>query len=444
MPPFNFFGKKPAGPPASEFKRPSSELKAAVADVRRAQQMEGDWDVVDDARVEEEAKLLAAEATRKALAEATRQEGERLRLLNAMKVAQQKERDRLARQERVERLVVTAASSLRARAVMSSSRWDAFLVEHRQAHDHIDKIIEEACCWRCGQFGRLPVEDAVLFRRPDPPARPGGPADDLVMAGARRLISARKEALETWRRYNDRRLATEKLRLDASYHPALADRFEIHRRCEVCDSAGMFHAAHFCGDYCQAGVASLDTRWTSRMVGFSVWVPGLVFGGDWVPVEKLTRDQAKAWLRAPKRQEPVHKSSLEYRAAKKEWDELFAAGRLKPNNPNSPYWWSRKFETHYYSKDGKEVYTSMPTAPSREETCRWPDDTKWAGNSSYPARWKGGPADDLYIKPGVIYSPEMQDPLSKAQRQQSARPPVDEPPTEAKLQFRTMFWLGAL
>lgn len=172
MPSFNFFGKKPAGTPAPEFKRAPNEVKAAVADVRRAQQMGDDWDVVDDAGVEEEAKLLAAEATQKALAEATRQEGERLRLLHAMKAAQQKERDRLARQERVERLVVTAASSLRARAVMSSSRWDAFLVEHRQAHDRIDKIIEEACCWRCGQFGRLPVEDAVLFRRPAPPRSP--------------------------------------------------------------------------------------------------------------------------------------------------------------------------------------------------------------------------------------------------------------------------------
>jgi hypothetical protein len=444
MPLFDFFGKKPAGPQATEFKRAPNELKAAVVEVRRAQQMGGDWDVVDDSRVEAEAKLLAAEATRKAHAEAARQEGDRLRLLNAMKAAQQQERDRLARQERVERLVVTAASSLRARAVMSSTRWDAFLVEHRQAHDRLDKIIDEACCWRCGQSGRLPVEDAVLFRRPVPPARLGGHADDMVIAGSRRLVSARKEALETWRSYNDRRLDTEKLRLDANYHPALADRFEIHRRCEVCDSLGMFHAAHFCGNHWQTGVSSLDSRWAAQMAGFSVWVPGFVFGGDWVPVAKLTRDQAKAWLRAPERREPVHKSSLEYRAARKEWDELVAAGRLKPTNTDSPHWLGRKFETHYYTKDGKEIYISMPPAPSRERTCRWPDDANWAANSSYPDRWKGGAVNDLYIKPGVIYGPEMQDPLSKEQRLPPARPPIDDTPTEAKLQFRTMFWLGAL
>lgn len=61
-----------------------------------------------------------------------------------------------------------------------------------------------------------------------------------------------------------------------------------------------------------------------------------------------------------------------------------------------------------------------------------------------PDHWKGGGANDLYIKPGVIYGPARQDPLSKEQRLPPARPPIDEPPTEAKLQFRTMFWLGAL
>lgn len=443
MPLFDFLSKKKAGPQATEFKRAPNDLKAAVVEVRRAQQTEDDWDIVDDSQDEAEAKVLAAEATKKAHAEATRQEGERLRLLNAMKASQQQERDRIARQERVERVVVTAASSLRARALMSSARWDTFLVEHRQAHDRIDKIIDEACCWRCGQFGRLPVEDAVLFRRPVSPARPGGPADDIVIAGSRRLVSAREEALETWRRYNDRRLDTEKLRLDANYHPALADRFEIHRQCEVCGSFGMFHAAHFCGNFFQTRVVSLNSRWTAQMACFSVWVPGFVFGGDWMPVAKLTRDQAKAWLRAPERQEPVQESLLKYRAAKKEWDELAAANRLKPTDPKSPYWCGNKFETHYYTKDGKPIHISMPSAPSGVTTCRWPDDANWAANSSYP-RWKGGAANDLYIKPGVIYGPEMQDPLSKVQRPPPARPPIDETPTEAKLQFRTMFWLGAL
>ena len=442
---FDLFNKKPAAPPTSEFKRAQTELKAAVADVRRAQEQMGDgWDVVDDARVEAEAKALTAEATQKAHAEAARQEGERLRRINALRAAERQERDRIARQARVERLVVTAASALKAHTLMSSARWETFLKEHRQAHDRLDELIAKACCWRCGQFDRLPVEDATLFRRPALPDRPGGPADDNVIAASRRLVAARKEALETWRRYNDRRLETEKLRLDANYHPALADRFTIQRHCEVCGSFGMFHAAHFSGNYAQTGVFSMESRWKSKMTDFLVWVPGVVFGGDWIRVEKLTRDQAKAWLQASDRSEPVHEKSLKDMAAQKEWDELFAANRLKATNRDSPYWWGREFQTHYYTKNEEHIYISKPNVSPRAQTCNWPEDRNWTSSASHPTRWKGGALNDLYVKPGVIYAPQMQDPMSKVPRYQPARPPIDEAPTEARLQFRTMFWIGAL
>ncbi|MBX3660396.1 MAG: hypothetical protein KF740_18315 [Ramlibacter sp.] len=436
---------KSQGTPAkvAEFRRPAQDLNAAAADVQQAQAMGDDWDVVDDPEAERMGRALAEQAQRQAQAEAARQEAERQRHLMELMAAQQREREQLARQERVERMVVTAASHLRTLAQTSTARWDDLMREHSLAQQAVDKLHLEAECWRCGQKGRLPVEDAELLGKWSLPPRPTGAHYDTVMHAARQLMQARKAALEAWRRYNDRRLEVEWLRVQANFHPALSDRMALQRDCEVCGSRGIFHAERLAwtSDY------MMYHRWVTHMKGHSAYVTPLIGFNKWVPVEKLTRDQAKTWLRTPR---PMNSSDAwrQYEDACKEWNEKVASNQIRPatHNDSIALIGRANVGTHVEVTvgDGKVTHTrvSAPVRPDYHRVMEWPDATYWT--PAYPASWKGGPSHDLVIKPGVIYPPEQQDPLSKEPRIKTMPAPPAPAPTEALLKARQNFWAAAV
>lgn len=447
---------KPKGPPpkAHEFRRSPQDLKAAAAAVQQAQAAAGeDWDVVDDPEAEQMARALAERAR----TEAARQEAERQRHLMELMVSQQKERERIARQERVDRMVATVASNLRTLAQTSSARWEAMVHEHDLAQQSVNQIYLQATCWRCGQRGRLPIEDAELLASQPAPARPAGAHYETVMLAARQLLHARKAALEAWRSYNDRRLSVERLRVESYFHAALADRFEQPRDCEVCGSQGMFHATYFVGDYkTGGGQFSLWSRWRAAMSGQSFHVSPLIGYAKWIPVAELDKDQAKDWVRwyhskASKRSFPGADDSNDewriYDAKLKEWNEKVAKGTIKQMTDDD-YWKARgeppPFREVSSTMDAK-ITRTIVTEPVRPRGRRyplvWPDEVYWT--DKYPAHWKGGPDQDLLIKHGVSYPFNMQDPLSKQPRLKPVRPPPAPAPIKDQLLARKNFWASA-
>lgn len=434
----------------------SSQHAARAEDVRKAQAHAGDeWDVVDDPFAEAEAKRLAEEAKKRAKEEAARQEAERVRLQQEMLLAMQQEAQRIAQEEQAERL----ALAQKAQTMMFKARWDTFVRVNRQAHKALDESIQETMCWRCGQSGRLPVEDEFLFATPPLPTNPGDLQAPKTIQDANRLLEARQGAISAWKRYNDRRLKTELLRLDANYHPAIADRFQITRDCEICKSSGMFHAQHFVGTRKQIqtgknswrneGEYSLDIRWDVRMGQAVTLVPGRFFGEDWVVMAQLTREQAKTWLRSAPRPETRDKEYQEYRAAKTDWDEKMKNGQLRafdPNNPNSPSTWGRSGTHMLVTVDMSRKIThklvSEPTRPfsNSELQKEWPNTEYWQPGGPHPAKWKGGPLEELQVKQGVAYTFDKQDPLSKEPRRSASAPVSKEPPRVESLQERKNFW----
>ncbi|MBX3585989.1 MAG: hypothetical protein KF796_05040 [Ramlibacter sp.] len=440
---FQIFQSKNTPEKVAEFRRSPQDLNAAAASVQRAQAMGDDWDVVDDPDAERMGRALAEQAQRQAQAEAARQEAERQRHLMELMAAQQRERELIARQARVEGLVITAAANLRNLAQTSSARWEALVREHSQAQQEVDKLHLEAECWRCGQQGRLPVEDAELLGSWTMPPRPAGAHYDTVMHAARQLMQARKGALEAWRRYNDRRLEVEWLRVQANFHPAVSDRLALERDCEVCGSRGIFHARRLAwtSEY------MMYHRWLTQMHGHSAYVTPLVGFNKWVPVEKLTRDQAKAWLRAPRQRANSSDDWRKYETARKEWDEKVANRTIRPapHNDSIALLGRANVGTHVEVTvaDGKVTHTrvSEPARPSHHRVMDWPHPAYWT--QAYPDRWKGGPEHDLLIKPGVVYPPDKQDPLSKEPRIKPVPAPPAPAPTEALLRARQNFWAAA-
>jgi hypothetical protein len=269
------------------------------------------------------------------------------------------------------------------------------------------------------------------------------------MLAARQLLQARKAALEAWRSYNDRRLSVERLRVESYFHAALADRFEQSRDCEVCGSHGMFHVTYFVGDYAAGGGQySLWSRWRAAMFGHSFHVSPLIGFAKWIPVTELDRDQAKAWVRSFQRADNSNDEWRIYEAELKEWNEKVAAGTIRParNNDSIALIGRQNVGTHVEVSvaDGKVTHTRR-SEPVRPNTLRrrleWPDAAYWT--HKYPVHWKGGPDQDLQIKPGVIYPFDRQDPLSKEPRLKPVRPPPGPAPTEALLLARKNFWASA-
>jgi hypothetical protein len=441
---------------SAEFRRPAGEVGRNAAELQNIHtHLAGDWDVIEDPAVEAEAKRLAAETVRRAEVEAARQDAERQRLVLEMKL----EADKIARQERIQRLVVTAATTLRARALAAPGRWDGFTRQFEQAHRAIDETIQNTCCWRCGQRGRLPVEDAGLLGSQSLPMRPGGARDEEVIRGARELQDARRAAVEAWRSYNNRRLVTERLRIAAYYHPILADRFGLVRDCEVCGSRGVFHAEHVAGTrhtiqlsdthFVTRGEESLDSRWELAIMDGFARVPGRIYGTNWVPITQLTRAQAKEWLMAPRR-EVTSREVLEYQAAKAHWDEGIANGSIRPfTRGNSIAWAGRVVGSHvevgiksFSDRTFEEKFVNEPRRPLRALQEDWPDMQYWMPGGPHPDRWKGGPHHKLFIKPGVEYAPAAQDPLSKEPRI-TPPPPPNDTPTVARLHGRRSYWSAA-
>lgn len=81
------------------------------------------------------------------------------------------------------------------------------------------------------------------------------------------------------------------------------------------------------------GEKSLEIRWYSK-IGFAVTkVPGLIYGENLVVMEKLTREQAKAWLCSFPRPETRDKEYLEYIEKKAEWDEKVKKGVIYNLDP---------------------------------------------------------------------------------------------------------------
>lgn len=440
---FDLFKSKGPPAPVNEFRRSPQELNAAAADVQRAQGLGGDWDVVDDPEAERMAQALGEQAH----AAAARQAAERQRRLMELMAAQQRERESIARQERIDRTVMAAATTLRTLAQTSAARWEALMREHSQAQQAVDRLYLEAECWRCGQVGRLPVEDAALLGTWTPPARPAGAHYDTAMQAARQLLQARRAALEVWRQYNDRRLEVEWLRMESCFHPKVWDRFCLERDCEVCASHGVFHARRLAQDTSGAGPA-LYFRWRAAMIGHSACVKPLIGFNKWVPVEQLTRDQAKAWLRDPQR---GHNSSDEWRAyqqARHEWDEKVKANTIRPatHNDSIALVGRANVGTHIEvtTTYGTVTHTRVvePVAPRLRSEMTWPDWRFWS--PAYPDPWKGGPAHNLMIKPGVNYPPEQQDPLSKEPRIKLAAPKPAAGPIEAQLKARQLYWASAV
>ncbi len=443
----DFFRTRAAPAKVEEFRRPSQDLKAAAVSVQQAQALGAEWDVVDDPEAERMARALAEQAQQQVQAAAARQEADRQRRLMELMLAQQRERESIARQESIDLTVLAAATHLRTLAQTSGMRWEALTREHSQMQQEADKLYLEAECWRCGQMGRLPVEDAGLLGRWSAPQRPAGAHYDTVMHEARQLVQARKAALQAWRRYNDRRLEVEWLRLQSCFHPTLWDRMWQERDCEVCASRGVFHAQRLATPSSWGGGCLLYFRWSAAMQGHSVLVTPLVGFNKWVPVEKLTRDQAKAWLRSPRRDGNSSDEWRDYEAALKVWNEKVADNTIRSatNNNSIALAGRANVGTHVEVTvaDGKVIHTrvSAPVRPVLRQEMTWPDWRFWT--TTFPDSWKGGPEHNLMIKPGVNYPPEKQDPLSKEPRLNPPPPPPVPAPTLALIKARESFWASA-
>jgi len=443
----DFFKSRNTPAKVEEFRRSPAELNAAAASVQQAQALGNDWDVVDDPEAERMGRALAEKAQQQVQAAAARQESDRQRRLMELMIAQQRERESIARQERIGRTVLAAATNLRTLAQTSTGRWEALMREHSQTQQEADKLHLEAECWRCGQMGRLPIEDAELLGRWSAPQRPAGAQYDTVMHGARQLVQARKAALKAWRQYNDRRLEVEWLRLQSCFHPMLWDRMWLERDCEVCGSRGVFHAERLAKKSVWGEEVELYYRWKAAMHGHSFHVTPLIGFNKWVPVEKLTRDQAKDWLRTPRRDGNSSDEWREYEAARKVWDEKVANRSIRPasNNNSIALVGRANVGTHVEVTvaDGKVIHTrvSEPVRPVLRQEMTWPDWRYWT--TAYPESWKGGPEHNLMIKPGVNYPPDKQDPLSKEPRIKPARPQPVPAPLEAQLKARQLYWTAA-
>lgn len=436
----------------TEYRRPLDKLSETAATILRAQVEDEEWDLADDQWAEAAAMQLAAQAKLQAELEKQRREVERQRRIQELMAEQLKARELIARQERVERTVVRAASTLRSLAQTSDARWDNLVREINQANQLVNQIYLEARCWRCGAMGRLPVEDVDLFSSPAPPARPAGGAQyDKAVHASRQLIEARRVALQAWRRYNDRRLETEKLRLDANYHANVSDRYAIERCCEVCGSEGIFHCDHIIGDRDEGGdQMSLYARWKGAMHGLSAYVSPWIGFNKWVPVEKLDRNQAKAWLQAPRQGAGSNDSWRKYDEDKKIWDEKVKDKLIAKVDFNRVAYWGKEYlgshqEYIGYGNDRKAIWVREPERPTerRNRTLMdWPTPEYWT--DKHPKHWKGGPGQDLHIKAGVVYAPEKQDPLSKEPRQNPPPLPPHPVTTLEQLRDRQSFWAGLL
>lgn len=405
----------------AEFKRDDADVSTAAAKARhQGLDFDGDWDVIEDPRVVAENKRIAEEAARMAAAEAARQRALQQQLIAKMEM----EATRVARQEQTARVAMLAAHT-------ATVRRDAMSRQLRQLHDQLDQTIQETDCWRCGQRGRLPVEDDSLLRF-------SGPSPD---EHPRHVYEARKAAVDAWRTYNNRRFGVELFRLDLNYHPALAHRFAQHRVCEVCDSRGIFHTKHLFGndftheslyDGTELSSGDVGIRFSIAVEKASVELPGRIYGTNWIPVLQLDKAQAKDWLRSADRM-IVRNDWLAWRKKKDEWDEAVRSGSIRPfrGNPNSPHWWGRQvpdFEKVSVSAGKVDIeYVDIPRQPS-SKTVQWPARTlhysvtphphRWAD----PPRWIGGPGQSLFVRHGVEYAYSAQDPLSKEER--ISPPPV--------------------
>jgi hypothetical protein len=400
----------------AEFKRDDSEI-SRTAEKARSQGLDfdGEWDVIEDPRVVAENMRIAEEAARVAAAESARQLALQQQLIARMEM----EAARIARQEEAARIgILKAHTATRLR--------DAASRHLRQLHDQLDQTIQETHCWRCGQRGRLPVEDDSLLRcsRPVPDEQP------------RVFFEARKAAVEAWKTYNDHRFGVELFRLDLNYHPALAHRFAQQRDCEVCGSRGTFHSDHLSGtkdirivslyDGSKIRSGHLDIRFSAALNEACVEVPGRIYGTNWVPVLQLSKAEAKEWVASANRV-IVTSRWLEWRKSRDEWDEAVRSGSIRPfhADPNSPHWWGRdipQFKKVNVSSEGVDVAYVNPPPPPASKTVSWParskgfaeppDGHKW----NDPPRWIGGPRHHLFIKQGVEYAYSAQDPLSKEAR----------------------------
>jgi hypothetical protein len=418
----------------AEFKRDDAEVTRTAEKARHQQlDFDGDWDVIEDPRVVAENKRIAEEAARMAAEEAARQRGLQQQLIAKMEM----EAARIAREEQTARVALHAH--------MATVRRDAMSRQLRQLHDQLDQVIQETDCWRCGQRGRLPVEDDVLLRS-------SGPSSD---ESSRQFYEARKAAVDAWRTHNDHRFGVELFRLDLNYHPALAHRFAQHRVCEVCGSRGIFHTTHLFGteftreflhDGSELSSGDIGIRFSSAVEKASVEMPGRIFGTNWIPVLQLDKAQAKDWVRSADRL-IVRNTWLAWRKTKDEWDDAVRGGSIRPfrGNPNSPAWWGKHipaFEKVNVSAGSAEVEYLDPPPPPGLKTVQWPDRTlrhgvapdghRWAD----PPRWLGGPGRSLFIRQGVEYEYSAQDPLSKEER--ISPPPVAAagPATIARLTAR--------
>ncbi len=333
------------------YQAPSGDIHAQAKDLRALRDDLDEWDVADDPVVEAEAAAQAERAEKEAAAAVARQRVLERQEAEAAAMKQRALEIEEARQKRVDaaRLKLQAAherldaarmnvEATRAARAQQATEADQF------RHNALDKVIKETRCWRCGTAGRIPMgQESTLTSR-----GPSGVTDPTVLDAQH---SARLTKVLHWKKLNDERFVVERLRLDAYYHPALADRFTIARWCEVCGHEGMFHPDNLTGNYNEGGdVFSLFARWNGHFGDCDTVVKG-VFKDSWEALSSLTRSQAKEWLKAP----PSHPTSQRSWRKFQEEKAAFAERLAKPQVFDS---------LHYSHSKGAYYETSLNRAGS--------------------------------------------------------------------------------
>ncbi|MDG0024539.1 hypothetical protein [Trinickia sp. Y13] len=444
----------------TEYRVASRSVQDAAARAAQAQaDMGAGWDVVDDERVEAVAQHIADEAQRAAGRELARQEAERThrkaaaraRLLAAATRVQDIARARLAVRAVVPN-VQSGIASLQEAVSTHKAHWRTVQDRFSMAHDEIDRDIEEAQCWRCGQKGLPPLEDEDVFARPPLPDAPGSARERGVTEEADRLLKARREAVDAWLAYNNVRLHVERLRLDANYHPAIAHRFTTSRTCEICGSTGQFHAGHIAGTrreielgprhWRTEGEHGLHIRYAARMGDAWTEVDGF-FGKKWVKLSTLSKDGAIKWVQAPVRPRTVSEHYKNYMEKMEQWREWTSKGLV--SRLTGPSSWGCN-ETHVLTTVEETRYVSEPAMPNpierAERQLEWPTPAYWRNDAPYFPHWKGV-QERLIVRPNVVYPVAEQDPISKiARRIGWAKGPI-RLPTIQLLQERKGYYQGA-
>jgi hypothetical protein len=296
-------------------------------------------------------------------------------------------KNRILAPKRVEQFVTGLQAAV-------ETKWRNFLEAEKLRHEELDNIVTATRCWRCGQLGRLPVDQLTELGAPNPPVRNGATISALIEK-ADLQFHARRHRITLWKFHNDKRLEVERLRIDANYHPALAVRFTISRTCEICRSEGIFHAEHINGD---GRAASLQDRWQAHFGQLYAMFKNFWGSISFVPVPELSENQAKEWVKNPKTNKLFQPQYVEYLAFVE-----------KRNNRELTI---RK--GFYYDSQGRMVVEPRisPTMANGVDVS-WPNPNYWLAGH-YPDKWKGGVNSDLEIKPGLQYSEKYQDPLHRA------------------------------